>query len=154
MAKPYSAAAAARSERKDMFKFKTQLKKQSDRSLLKLTFDSNSAKKAIVYEVKGEKWVDLVEENDENTGTKRAFFKYDTLFALMALLPKTLDKMKKGEIGEEHLLDDKTLLYLTTTRFVPTKKVFLKPTVRIYGHIRFKYEKEDHTLDFVSFFLF
>ena len=145
----YTAAASYRNDKRDIFKGRAFLKKMADRSLLKRSL-GYSHKKIIVYEARGEKYIDVLDDEDESAN-KRASMRFDTLFVLQTILPSVLtDLEESGKVGEDVRLEDQSLLYFTTSKFFPPRKSHMKPSGRIYANIRYKYYGDDGTLMMVS----
>ncbi len=147
MATPYETAGSLyrKQERNQFFKTKNIQRKLADKSKFQIPIGHGSGKKCLLFEMGGSKFVDIVEENFDGSVTlaKRANLPLDGILALQILTPVILAKLDKGEVGEEYILDQKTKLYLITSKIYPSARAILRPTARIFVSIRYKFTTDD-----------
>ena len=145
---PYASAASAHrySERKDYGKNKIYQSKIADSSLFK--FDILSCtKQAIVYSLGGDTWIDMIKINDDMQipFKNRCSLKFESLFALNILIPEVIKQMERGDVSST-IIDDKSLLYLMSSKLYSSKKGRMGQVATMYANIRHKYIKDDGVL--------
>ena len=140
-------------DRTTAFKNKAIQRRLADKSVVNLFVgDKTYMKKITLYEVQGEKNIEIVEVLEDGTvpPTKRANMRFDAVYALKASMPEILARLEKKEVCPDILLDPSTNLHIITSKFVPNTKAYAKAVAKFYVSLRYKFQLDDGTWAVVS----